>query len=82
MSLNSQGKTTAPSQSRADYLLAKLREMKKNSVEAKGASVERGRNLKFTLVVDNDTTQRGVHTDTVAFSPTLQTHNCGGSVGV
>ena len=48
----------------------------------KSARIERGRHLKFTLVVDNDTTQRGVHTGTVAFSPTIQTHNCGGSVGV
>ena len=27
--------------------------------------------LKFTLVVDNDTTLHGVHTDTVAFSPSV-----------
>ena len=27
--------------------------------------------MKFTLVVDNDTTLHGVQTDTVAFSPTV-----------
>ena len=27
--------------------------------------------LKFTFVVDNDTTLHGVHTDTVAFSPSV-----------
>ena len=30
-----------------------------------------GKVLKFTLVVDSDTTVHGVHTDTVAVSPSV-----------
>ena len=37
----------------------------------KGAITVRGGVLKFTLVVDNDTTLHGGRTDTVAFSPTV-----------
>ena len=37
----------------------------------KVAITVRGRVLKFTLVVDNDTTVHDVHTSTVAFSQSL-----------
>ena len=32
--------------------------------------------LRFTLVVDNDTTLNGVHADTVAFSPSVLVKCC------
>ena len=38
---------------------------------SKGAITARGELLKFTLVVDNDTTVHDVHTDTVAFSSSV-----------
>ena len=37
----------------------------------KVAMTVRGGVLKFTLVVDNDTTVHGVHTDTLAVSPSV-----------
>ena len=41
------------------------------SLASKGAITVRGGVLKSTLVVDNDTTVHGVHTDTVASSPSV-----------
>ena len=40
----------------------------------KVAIAVRGGVLKFTLVVDSDTTVHDVHTDTVAFSPRVFDH--------
>ena len=41
------------------------------NLASKGAIFERGGVLKSTLVVDNDTTVHGVHTNTVASSPSV-----------